>query len=104
MNEAERQQAFLNEYNALTQRYGLTFDAVATWEVLGPILQMRGQLTIKAIEGWKPLEYAEEPFIEKADPDAESRLRDMFAAQNARDQTELSKQKNGRRKNVKNFR
>lgn len=56
MNEQEHQQAFLSEYNALVGHYGLAFDAIASWEVLGAVLQVRGQLTIKQVEGWKPPE------------------------------------------------
>lgn len=53
MNEQERQQIFVDEYNALVQRYGFTFGAQVKPEQLGMVIQVRPELVLLAVEGWK---------------------------------------------------
>lgn len=64
MTDQERQQGFIDEYNVLTQKYGLTFGAQLKPEQLGVVVQVRPELVLTAIEGWKPPE--EEPANAKA--------------------------------------
>ncbi len=53
MSEQERQQRFIDEYNALVQRYGVQITAQATPEQLGPVVQIRAQLAVQFVPDWK---------------------------------------------------
>lgn len=54
MTPEQRERAFQDEMQAAAQRYGVQVEAVSVAEQLGPVIQVRGQIVIRAIPNWLP--------------------------------------------------
>lgn len=65
MTPEQREQAFLQDMKAAADRYGVRVEAVSIAEQLGPVIQVRSQLVVKAIPEWHP-SIAPEPTNGKA--------------------------------------